>query len=213
MNSRTNPDTLIILLHGVGSNGQNMMALADAWRETLPGAAFTAPDAPFALDQGAGRQWFSVAGVTEQNRPERIAAARPDFDRVVRSEIEKHGFADRPDRVALVGFSQGSMMLLDAVATGRLPVAAGVALAGRLATRPPYDPSPGTKLLLIHGAADAVVPVAELEQARTTLGASGFAVESQLFPNVGHTTDPEAATLAGEFLRASLAVEPVALPV
>ncbi|HEX8444782.1 MAG TPA: prolyl oligopeptidase family serine peptidase [Allosphingosinicella sp.] len=210
MNRENEADSLIILLHGVGSNGQNMMALAHAWRETLPDSAFVAPDAPFAFDQGAGRQWFSISGVTEQNRAERIAAARPAFDRVVRGEIEKHGFADRVDRVALVGFSQGSMMLLDVVATGRLPVAVGVAFAGRLGTPPPHDPARGTRLLLLHGAADTVVPVEELEQARTVLEASGVAVESRVFPDVGHTIIPEAAMLAGEFLRASLAAEPVA---
>ena len=209
MNRENEAHSLIILLHGVGSNGQNMMTLAHAWRETLPDSAFVAPDAPFACDHGAGRQWFSIAGVTQQNRAERIAAARPDFDRAVRREIEKHGFADRLDRVALVGFSQGSMMLLDAVATGRFPVAAGVAFAGRLGT-PPHDPARGTRLLLLHGAADTVVPVVELEQARTVLEASGVAVESRVFPNVGHTIIPEAAMLAGEFLRASLATEAVA---
>jgi phospholipase/carboxylesterase len=210
MTRQSEAESLIILLHGVGSNGQIMRALADAWRETLPGSAFVAPDAPFAFDRGAGRQWFSISGVTEQNRARRIAAARPDFDRVVRREIHKHGFTNRLDRVGLVGFSQGSIMLLDAVATGRLPVGAGVAFAGRLGISPPYDAAPGTRLLLLHGAADAVVPVAEFERALTAFEESGCTVESRLFPNVGHTIIPEAAVLAGEFLRATLAVEPVA---
>ena len=204
MTSRDNADSLIILLHGVGSNGSNMMALADGWREALPDTAFVAPDAPIAFDQGMGRQWFSIAGVTEQNRAQRIAAARPEFDRVIRTEIEKHGFADRLDRVALVGFSQGSMMLLDAVATGRWPVAAAVAFAGRLATEPSFQSARATKLLLLHGGDDAVVPPFELVRASTALERAGLDVQKEMIPNVGHTISLEAARLAEEFFLANL---------
>jgi len=201
-------DALVILLHGVGSTGLNMMALESAWRPLLPRARFVAPDAPFAFDHGVGRQWFSITGVTEQNRGQRITAARPDFDRVVHGVMEEHGFADRPGQVVLVGFSQGAMMLLDAVASGRFPVAAGVAFAGRLATEPPFAATQGTKLLLVHGSADTVVPSMELDRARATLQASGYSVESRLFPGVGHTIAAEAASHAGEFVRASLVQEP-----
>jgi phospholipase/carboxylesterase len=201
-------DALVILLHGVGSSGQNMMTLESAWRPLLPRARFVAPDAPFAFNHGAGRQWFSITGVTEQNRSQRIAAARPDFDRVVRHEMEEHGFADRPGQVVLVGFSQGSMMLLDAVASGRFPVAACVAFAGRLATELPFAAAQGTKLLLVHGSADTVVPSLELDRARTALQAAGYSVKGRVFPGVGHTIAPEAANHAAEFVRASLAQQP-----
>lgn len=201
-------DALVILLHGVGSSGHNMMTLESAWRPLLPHARFVAPDAPFAFDHGAGRQWFSITGVTEQNRSQRIAAARPDFDRVVRNEMEKHGFADRLGQVVLVGFSQGSMMLLDAVASGRFPVAAGVSFAGRLATEPPFAAAQGTRLLLVHGSADTVVPPLELDRARMALQASGYSVESHVFPGVGHTIAAETANYAAEFVRANLAQQP-----
>lgn len=207
MTSRDTADSLIILLHGVGSSGSNMMALADSWREALPRSVFAAPDAPIVFDQGAGRQWFSVSGVTEQSRAQRIEAARPAFDRVIHTEIKKHGFTDRLSRVALVGFSQGSMMLLDAVANGRWPVAAAVAFAGRLATHPPFAPASPTRLLLVHGAADPVVPVSEMERARASLAALGFAIESRLFSNVGHMIAPEAASAAAEFIQTVLNTE------
>lgn len=205
MNNGAKADGLIILLHGVGSNGKNMMALADAWRSALPNAVFTAPDAPFDFDQGAGRQWFSIAGVTEQDRPQRIASARPAFDEVIRTDVERHGFGDRLDRVVLVGFSQGSMMLIDAVITGRWSVAAGIAFAGRLASAPPFPPAGRTKLLLLHGASDGVVPPLELERATSVLKSHGFAVQSRLFPNIGHTIAPQGAKEALEFARLSLA--------
>ena len=195
---------LIILLHGVGSNGQNMLSLANAWREALPDVAFSTPDAPFSFDHGTGYQWFSIAGVTERDRPQRIAAGRAAFDQVILTEVEKHGFADRLDRVVLVGFSQGSMMLIDAVITGRWPVAAGIAFAGRLASSPPFPRAHQTRMLLIHGAADAVVPPLELERASAALEAAGFTVVSRLLPGVGHTVSPKAAQEALEFVRFSL---------
>ena len=198
-------DALIILLHGVGHAGQNMLTVAEPWRDELPNAIFAAPDAPFAFERGVGRQWFSIAGLTDENRPHRIAAARSDFDRVICGEIEKHGFADRLDGVVLVGFSQGSMMLIDAVVTGRWPVASAVAFAGRLTSKPPVASEHRTRLLLLQGAADSLVPPAELYRATAVLKASGFAVESRLFPNSGHTITPEAARAALEFLRDCLA--------
>jgi phospholipase/carboxylesterase len=205
MDPRTHANALVILLHGVGSDGQNMMALADAWRPSLSGAAFAAPDGPFAFEHGPGRQWFSIAGVTDENRPTRIAAARPAFDQVIRTQLEQHGFEDHLDRVVLVGFSQGSMMLLDAVVSGRWPVAAGVAFSGRLASPPPFEPSYGTRLLLLHGAADSVVPATEMGQARAALRAYGLDVDCQLFPGLGHTISAEGAAMAQAFIVASLA--------
>jgi phospholipase/carboxylesterase len=184
-----------------------MMGLADAWRPSLPGTVLAAPDGPFAFEHGPGRQWFSIAGVTEQNRPERIAAARPAFDQVIRTQLEWYGFEDRLDWVVLVGFSQGSMMLLDAVVSGRWPVAAGVAFSGRLASAPPFEPSQGTRLLLIQGAADSLVPATELGQARTALHAYGLDVETKLFPGLGHTISPEGAAMAQAFIAGSLAAE------
>jgi phospholipase/carboxylesterase len=207
MDSHTYADALVILLHGVGSNGDNMMALADAWRPPLPGAVFAAPDAPFAFEHGPGRQWFSIAGVTDWNRPQRIAAARPGFDQVISTQLERHGFEDRLDRVVFVGFSQGAMMLLDAVVSGRWPVAAGVTFSGRLASPPPFEPSHGTKLLLLHGSADGVVPAMDMAQARAALHAYGLDVESKLFPGLGHTISAEGTAIAGAFMKALLAVE------
>jgi phospholipase/carboxylesterase len=207
MDSRTHADALVILLHGVGSTGQNMMALADARRPSLPDCVFTAPDAPFAFEHGPGRQWFSITGVTDENRSHRIAAARAAFDEVIRTQIERHGFKDHLDRVVMVGFSQGSMMLLDAVVSGRWPVAAGVAFSGRLASPPPFEPAYGTRLLLLHGEADGVVPATETVQARMPLHAYGLDVESRLFPGLGHAIPAEGAAIAQAFIATSLAAE------
>lgn len=164
----SNPsNSLVIFLHGVGANGADLAPLADTLLPFLPAPAFASPDGPERFDGGgSGRQWFSVAGVTQANRAERVRHARAPFDRVVSSEIEKHGFAAKLSRIAFFGFSQGAIMALDAVATGRWPVRAVVAASGRLATVPEAKTEPFTKILVMHGENDPVIPAQELGMRR-----------------------------------------------
>ena len=96
-------DSRVILLHGVGASGSELAPLGDALRPHLPHTRFATPDAPGRSEHGPGRQWFSVAGVSKANRPQRVEAARAEFDRVLNAQISGLGFSDRLDRVALVG--------------------------------------------------------------------------------------------------------------
>jgi phospholipase/carboxylesterase len=191
---------LVILLHGVGSNGADLAPLGETWKARLPGAIFVSPNAPEPSNFGSGYQWFSVAGVTEENRPARIAAARPAFDTVISDIIEDNGFSGRLDRVVFVGFSQGTIMSLDAIATGRWQVAAVVGFSGRLASEPPLTPSTETKVLLVHGTSDPVIPSWETEKAETELKAAGITVETVIEPGLGHTISIGGADRACDFL-------------
>jgi phospholipase/carboxylesterase len=191
---------LIIMLHGVGSNGNDLAPLADAWKATLPGAVFVSPNAPERSSFGSGYQWFSVAGVTEDNRSGRIRDARPSFDATISAIIEENGFSGRLDRVAFVGFSQGTIMSLDAVASGRWPVGAVVGFSGRLASPLPLQPATATPILLIHGSSDPVIPAAETTRAAAALEALGMKVETVILPGLPHTISAEGAARAGTFL-------------
>ena len=190
---------LTILLHGVGSNGANMAPLGEAWAAALPHIEYFAPDGIMTCPQGFGRAWFSIDGVTDQNRPDRIEASRTGFDALLKGILEKAGFAQRLDRVVLVGFSQGSMMALDAVVSGRWPVAGVLAYSGRLATRLPFQVGP-TRIRLIHGDADPVISVDETRKADDILRESGFAVETTILPRLPHTISAEGVELGREFL-------------
>ena len=194
---------LVIFLHGVGSNGADFMPLIKAWRHGLPNVEFEAPDAPHPFGHGAGREWFSVNGVTQANRPERVAAARAAFDHTLDKIVAAHGLIDQPRRLALVGFSQGAIMALDALASGRWPVAAVVAFSGRLASLAPLTPSQATRVLLVHGAADPVMPAAESVRAAALLKERGVDATSHILPDVGHTISQEGAALASTFLAAA----------
>jgi len=199
-------DSLVVFLHGVGASGADLAPLAEPLSAFLPSTTFAALDAPARFDGGgSGRQWFSVAGVTAGNRQQRIEQAREGFDRVVSAALAERGFAGRLGRVALFGFSQGAMMALDAVASGRWPVAAVVAAAGRLAGA--ADPPPAaaaTPVLLLHGEADAMVPAEESRRAATRLKAAGFKVEARFFARLDHALSAEGVEAAGAFLARAL---------
>ena len=191
---------LIILLHGVGASGASLAPLAEAMAPALPGVAFATPDGVEPFDMGGpGRQWFSVKGVTAENRPARVAAARPAFDAALDRIIAEHGA--RPEHVALLGFSQGTIMSLDLLADGRRGFGALVGFSGRLPTPDPLHPAPNMPALLIHGDADPVIPASDTLDAARRLQAAGVSVETHIQPGLGHSISAEGLQLAVDFLR------------
>jgi phospholipase/carboxylesterase len=194
---------LVIFLHGVGSQGAHLAPLGQVWQAAMPDTIFAAPDGPQAFDHGgAGRQWFSVRGVTVENRPARVVQARGDFDAVIGGIIASHGLTNRLHEVALVGFSQGSIMALDAVASGRWPVGAVVSLAGRLASPAPFAPASPTRIGLIHGDADPVMSLALAHKAKEALTLAGYEPQLDVVAGGAHTISAQEAGLALAFLTA-----------
>ena len=191
---------LVILLHGVGSSGDDLAGLGDYWAPALPGVSFASPNAPYHFEHGAGWQWFSLSGITPENRPDRVAAARVAFDQQLQAILEQHQMSDSLDKVVLVGFSQGSIMALDALVSGRWPVAGMVAFSGRLSSPQPFAPALNTPVLLLHGMADDVIPVQEGQAAEQRLRAAGVQVTSQFEPGIGHTFSEQGAQRAVEFI-------------
>lgn len=193
-------DGLVVLFHGLRGRGSVMSAIGDSWRDALPDTEFVAPDAPFAHKSG-GRQWFAVDD--EVMRPDRIQAARQAFDDLVSGIVKREGFQDELDKVAFVGVSQGAIMALDAVASGRWKVGALVSFAGLLPL-PPTSYSTKTPILLIHGGADRTIPSAASVAAKGQLESAGYDVTLKVFPNVGHTISSEEAREAARFLYSHL---------
>ncbi|WP_376963901.1 alpha/beta fold hydrolase [Azospirillum sp. A26] len=192
---------LVILLHGVGSSGADLMPLAQSWRQALPDTAFVAPDAPQPFDMGNGHQWFSIAGVTEENRPARVAAALPALVELIEAERQRAGVA--PADVALVGFSQGSIMALHLAMTAPERCGAVVAFAGRIAAPVVTPDGSGRRppVLMIGGAADSIMPPAVVQAAAAHFRSAGFAVEEQLLRGVPHTITAAGAQLGLDFLQ------------
>lgn len=198
----TAADALIILLHGYGSHGGDLIALAPMVQSVLPGAAIIAPNAPMPCPGvPGGYQWWPIQSFSVEERKNGVVAATPALDAFITQELAKHGLSE--DRLILVGFSQGTMMALH-VGVRRHQQLAGIIgfsgmliasdlLAREVRTRPP--------ILLIHGDADPVVPFSSLHEARHTLEAHGFTVEDHVSPGFGHDVDPAGIGAALTFAR------------
>ena len=194
------PRRLVMLLHGYGADGQDLLGLAPYWAEALPDCVFVAPDAPFPCEIGFGRQWFGLEGVDLAGKAAAARAAATLLDAFIDSELAESGLAD--EAAALVGFSQGTMMALH-VAPRRARALAGVvgfsglvvddgSLATEARSRPP--------VLLIHGDADPVVPFAAMAAAKVALTAAGLPVETLARPGLGHSIDEVGLRRGGAFL-------------
>jgi phospholipase/carboxylesterase len=172
---------LIVALHGVGSSGHDMGA---ALAPLAPIADVIALDGSEAFDGGGrARQWFSVRGVTEADRPRRVAGALPVLIERL-DQLARDRNVAREDLV-LLGFSQGAIMTLAMVAQG-LHAGRAIALAGRLAA--PVVPA-GTRpasLLVIGDAVDRVMPPALSQEAAERLRTAGHHVDLRLTDGVGH---------------------------
>ena len=193
--------SLVILLHGYGSNGEDLIGLVPYWRETLPNTAFVSPNAPEPCPGApGGYQWWGLASMDRSARAAGALKAAPVLNAFIDAELARHGLTEA--RLALVGFSQGTMMALH-VGPRRREVLAGVvgysgmladeaALADPETTRPP--------ILLVHGDADPMIPVTAFHQALASLTASGFTVESHVSRGLGHSIDMPGLELGGRFL-------------
>ncbi|CUX67358.1 putative esterase [Agrobacterium tumefaciens str. Kerr 14] len=192
---------LIICLHGIGASGAQMKPIADSWRGHFPGATFVTPDAPLKNGYG-GHQWFKVDGM--QLDSARIQEARGAFDATIGDVIRREGFDGKNGSIAFVGVSQGAIVALDAVASGRWKVGALVAFSGLLPPTTISRSGNRTPVLLIHGADDRTIPSMASTVAAGELKVAGFQVEIDIEPRVGHTISLSGANKALQFLRRTL---------
>lgn len=199
------PNLLFVLLHGVGARAADLAPLARRLAAEYPQAAVVGLDGPQAFDAAPaghdGRQWFSVLGVTEQNRPERVAAALPAFVATLRTLQQRFG-VDWPF-TALAGFSQGAIMALEAVQAEPQLAGRVLAFSGRHARAPEHAPA-DTTVHLLHGMADRVIPPGAAIDAAQRLVALGGDVTADVLPGLGHELHPQLVERAIEQLRSFL---------
>lgn len=165
---------LFILAHGVGSNKENLAPLGKALNAAFPSASCVVVDGFDPFDGGfGGRQWFSVQNVTEETRPQRVAAALPAFIDMVQS-LQRRYEVDA-DHTVLVGFSQGTIMSLEATKAVEGLAGQVLGFSGRYAALPEVAPE-HTAIHLLHGEADGVIPVANARAACERLQSLGATV-------------------------------------
>lgn len=185
--SSARPKQLFILLHGVGTNSADMAPLASQFRAVYPEAAFLIPDGPFPFDGGGeGRQWFSLSGLTEENRPARIAEAIQVLYTLVRQSQDRLNIL--PSDTALVGFSQGAIMALEFSAAHDGRIGRVLAFSGRYTKLPEKAPEL-TTVHLFHGENDNVMPVEHTYAAYERLSELQGDVTIDIASSVGHGID------------------------
>ena len=204
---RTGPaKRLVVFLHGYGADGNDLIEIGRAWQPLLPDAAFVSPHAPQPC-AGApmGRQWFALTFRDPDERWNGVNAAAPILNRFLDAELARRKLP--PSALALVGFSQGTMMALHvglrrAVAPAAIVGYSGLfvlpngaepsTVAAEIKSRPP--------VLLIHGDRDELIPVQALFHATQALAALEIPVEWHISAGIGHGIDQEGLRQGGEFL-------------
>ncbi len=196
------PRKLVLLLHGLGADGNDLIGLAEAWARLLPDACFAAPDGPEPCDMAPmGRQWFSLGERAPESMFSGVARAAEALNAYIDAKLRAFGISDND--LAFVGFSQGAMTSLH-VAYRRAVSCAGVLgfsgsmiggerLESELRARPPA--------FLIHGDADDLVPVQAVFDAAAILGACNVPVQWHVSRGAGHGIAPDGLEIGGRFLR------------
>src|SRR5262245_13045208 len=193
---------LVVFVHGYGADGNDLIEIGRAWQALLPQAAFVSPHAPRPCGQAPmGREWFPLTFRNPDERWDGVNMAAPGLAQFLDAELARVRLP--PSRLALVGFSQGTMMALHVGLRRATPPAAIVGLSGVIAgaqtltaeivCRPP--------VLLVHGANDEVIPVGAIHLTREALAACGVRVEWHVRDGLGHGIDAEEFAMAASFLR------------
>lgn len=198
------PKRIVLLLHGYGSNGADLITFAPHWQQALPDALFLAPNAPQRLGTGTGYQWWPLAAFSPQALAAGAATAAPAIDAFIERKLGQYGLSEAD--LAIVGFSQGTMMALHVGLRRERPPACIVGYSGMLTGPATLGNEMRSKppVLLIHGSADPIVPVAALHAAEAELKRLGVPVTSHVSPGLGHSVDPIGLRLGGEFVAAGL---------
>ena len=208
-----NARQLVVFLHGYGADGNDLIALGQEWQPLLPDAAFVSPNAP-ELCAGApmGRQWFSLTFQDPNERWRGVNKAAPLLDAFLDAELARRSLPG--SALALVGFSQGTMMALHVGLRRALSPAAIVGYSGIYVTPNGKDGPAHAQaeirskppLLLVHGDRDELIPPQALFISTNALAAAEVPVEWHLSQGVGHGIDGEGLRQGGQFLKRALRV-------
>lgn len=192
---------LVVFLHGYGADGNDLIDLGAQWADLLPDAAFVSPHAPEPCGMSPmGRQWWALTMRDPSERWRGCQAAGPDLEHFLEQELARHGLG--PDRLALVGFSQGAMMALHVGLRRSVMPAAIVAYSGHL-VGPEHVKSEARgkpPILLVHGDRDDIIPIDALFQSMEGLAKAEIPCQWHLSFGIGHGIDGGGLAHGGQFI-------------
>lgn len=200
------PQSLVILLHGYGANGDDLIGLAPPFSQVLPNTEFLSPNAPYPCEGNpfGGLQWFEVWQAEGVDRLAEVRNGAAIVNAFIDQELEKRGLTD--DQLILCGFSQGTMLSLHVGLRRRKPCAGILGYSGRLESpeiladeitvRPP--------VMLIHGEEDPMLAVDLMDKAAAVMTENGVSVECHRRPGLGHGIDQDGVRLGAAFMSVQL---------
>jgi phospholipase/carboxylesterase len=192
---------LAVLCHGYGADGNDLIGLAPHWQRDMPSVAFAAPNAPEpCAGAPSGYQWFPIQRLDPAEMQRGVESAAEALNSFLDAELARLELP--PERLALVGFSQGTMMSLHVGLKRAVKPAAIVGYSGMLARGSALEalPADTPPILMVHGDADQMIPVQAMLATAQMLGEAGAAVQWHISGGVGHGIDPVGLDLGGGFL-------------
>ena len=196
------PESLVVFIHGYGANGEDLLPLGKAWSSILPNTLFVAPHGPVMCETNpSGKQWFGLQGWDPARILKEIQSITPAFNRYLDGLLKQYDLP--PEKLALVGFSQGAMLSLH-VALLRPQCGGVVAYSGAFLEDPTEFKIARPPILLVHGTEDQVISAFFSESAELRLKTIGVPVSLSLLPNLDHEIDERALGLGGAFLKQHL---------
>ena len=198
-----NAKQLMVLLHGYGADGNDLIGLGGEWRDAFPDMLFVSPNAPWQCGRNAGGfEWFALSDrPVEDFRREGADQARPVIINFLMDLWSQTGLT-AADTV-LCGFSQGAMMALNVGLALDQPVRGVLAFSGALIPPPGVWARPN--VALVHGDLDGVVPAQLSRDAEAALAAAGVDVRLHIEHGTGHGIAPDGLGFAGGFLHSVMA--------
>ena len=203
--SKNEPKQIIILCHGYGGDGQDISALALNWRRFLPDAVFLCPNAPEVCTVNPlGYQWFDMAVENDETILEKSLVAEKKLNTFLDQVLDD--FQLDITNLALVGFSQGSMMIIQTALKKKEQINCLVSYSGKIINKQHLSENivSRPKIFLMHGDKDTIVSPSHLLESKEFLVQQGVKIKTKLFKNCEHKISVEGSSLGLEFLRKNL---------
>ena len=199
------PKQIVLLIHGLGADGHDLLGLAPEFAESLPDAVFVSPDAPFPCDMAPmGYQWFSLQDWSIESMLKGVKATAPILTKFIDEQLKKYNLP--ASKLALAGFSQGTMMNLYVGPRYPERIAGILGYSGALIGHddPEMKIVHRVPVCLIHGEADTIVPVSARKLAQQALEEMGFKITGHTTPGLPHGIDAKGIEAGSEFLKSIL---------
>ncbi len=202
------PEKLVILCHGYGANGQDLIGLAINWQQDMPTTSFFSPDAPQKTPGMPGCfQWWAIKSFSQEEQEEGVTRAAPIMNMYIDQKLEEAGLTE--EDLVLIGFSQGTMLSLFVGLQRERPLAGIIGYSGAVAAPELLAKNIRSKppVLLMHGSMDNMIPPTAMTASARFLREQGIEVETHLSEGMGHGIGPDSIQLGGNFLKKAFAIE------